>query len=58
MECRAPRTALRLVGGGERVEWLDPLDVDDQPIPAVQLLENHHLRAAYLNDGVGTHPLL
>jgi len=34
------------------------LNVDGEPIPAVWLLENHHLRATYLNDGVGTRPLL
>jgi len=39
-------------------EWLDPLNVDSQLIPAVWLLKNHHLRAEYLNNGVGTCPLL
>jgi len=36
---------------GCSVEWLDLLNIDDQPIPAVWLLRNYHLRAAYLNDG-------
>jgi len=43
---------------GCSIEWLELLDVDGQPIPAVWLLKNHHLRAADLNDGVGTCPLL
>jgi len=43
---------------GCRIEWLDLLDVDSQPIPAVWLLGNHHLRAVYIDDGVGTCPLL
>jgi len=43
---------------GCSVEWLDLLDVDSEPIPVVQLLKDHHLRAVYLNNGVGTHPLL
>jgi len=39
------------------IERLDLLDVEGEPIPAVWFLKNH-LRAAYLNNGVGICPLL